>query len=39
MFSGVIWEELTPEEKAGVVALAKRLMGRPQGKMGRRTGE
>lgn len=37
MFSGVIWEELTDAEKAGVIALAKRLMGRPAGRMGRRT--
>jgi len=36
LFSGVIWEELTEAEKAGVIALAKRLMGRPQGRMGRR---
>lgn len=36
LFSGVIWEELTDSEKAGVIALAKRLMGRPSGKMGRR---
>lgn len=36
LFSGVIWEELTDAEKAGVIALAKRLMGRSQGKMGRR---
>ena len=36
MFSGVVWDELTDEEKRGVIALVKRLMGRPQGKMGRR---
>jgi transcriptional regulator with XRE-family HTH domain len=36
LFSGVVWEELTDAEKAGVIALAKRLMGRPQGRMGRR---
>lgn len=36
MFSGVIWEELTEEEKRGVISLVKRLMGRPHGRMGKR---
>lgn len=36
LFHGVVWDELTDQEKAGVIALAKRLMGRPRGRMGRR---